>query len=383
MKLVGLTALAAALVVAVSGAARASDVLTFRGYGTAVVDGTLSPGEWDAAGRFDFQANRSPADGGGTVPATLFVMNDATNLYLAVRVAVTNLGNSAFDSLFQIGPEFGPGNDILRAVPWEFEDAHWQQTGSTWSWHADTVDGGTEDGTSRAQVIGGSAVFEVMHPLNTTDDLNDFSLSIPSHIEYVGLFQHCIASVCGVTNITAGAGKVVIVSGTHVPPDTTITAGPAEGAQVPDLEIFEFAGTDDIAPPNEITFQCKLDSGDWADCETSDWPGTDVDGWHTFAVRALDDMLNVDPTPAERRWRLDTTSPSRPKVLRRGRTLHFSANDPGTPRGQLHFRCALDGKRLHACGPRFRVRGGRHRVRVRAVDPAGNESGVKIVRLAH
>jgi len=49
-----------------------------RGYGTAVVDGVLAPGEWDAAGRLDFQANRSPADGGGTVPATLFVMNDGT-----------------------------------------------------------------------------------------------------------------------------------------------------------------------------------------------------------------------------------------------------------------------------------------------------------------
>ena len=82
--------------------------------------------------------------------------------------------------------------------------------GSTWSWHANTVDGGSQDGASRVHVIGGSAVFEVMHPLNTTDDLNDFSLSIPSHIEVSSAsFQHCIASVCGVTNITAGAGKVV------------------------------------------------------------------------------------------------------------------------------------------------------------------------------
>ena len=58
----------------------------------AVVDGVLSPGEWDTAGHYDFPANRSPAEGGGTVPATLFVMNDATNLYLALRVSVTTLG---------------------------------------------------------------------------------------------------------------------------------------------------------------------------------------------------------------------------------------------------------------------------------------------------
>ena len=69
-------------------------------------------------------------------------------------------------------------------------------------------------------------------------------------------------------------------------------------------------------------------------------------------------------------------------MLRRGRTLRFSATDAGTPRGNIHFRCALDAKRLHDCGSRFRVRAGRHRVRIRAVDPAGNESDVKIVRLA-
>ena len=90
MKLAGVTAFAAALVVAVSGAAQASDGLTLRGYGTAVVDGVLSPNEWERAGHFDFQANLAPAEGGGTVPATLLVMNDSTNLYLALRVAVAD-----------------------------------------------------------------------------------------------------------------------------------------------------------------------------------------------------------------------------------------------------------------------------------------------------
>ena len=64
------------ILVATTGAARASDGLSLRGYGTAVVDGVLSPNEWDRAAHYDFQANRSPAEGGGTVPATLFVMNE-------------------------------------------------------------------------------------------------------------------------------------------------------------------------------------------------------------------------------------------------------------------------------------------------------------------
>jgi hypothetical protein len=384
VKLASLIALAAALSVAMSGAAKASEGPTLRGYGTPVVDGVLAPGEWDTAGHYDFQANRSPAEGGGTVPATLFVMNDATNLYLALRVSVTGLGNSAFDGMFQV-PEspFGPGNDILRAVPWAFEDSHWHQTGpATWDWFTDTAFGGTQDGASHASANGGIGAFEVMHPLNTTDDLHDFSLAVPSHIDYVGLFQHCVAGSCAFTNITSGEGRVVVVSGTHIPPETTITAGPAEGAQVPDYENFEFAAADDVAPPSEITFQCSVDSEEWSDCETPYGPATTVDGWHTLRVRALDDMLNADPTPAQRRWRIDTQSPSKPHVVRKGKTLRLTATDRGTPSGSVRFRCAIDAKRLHLCASRLRVRlpAGRYVLRARAVDPAGNESDVKVLR---
>ena len=224
------------------------------------------------------------------------------------------------------------------------------------------------------RVSGGVAVYEVAHPLNSADDLHDFSLTVPSHVDYVGLFQHCIAGSCAFTNFTPYPSKIVVVSGTHIPPDTSITSGPADGAEVSEYATFDLAGSDDVAPPSEITFECKVDAQEWVPCETSFWSDATDEGWHTVSVRAFDDMLNVDPTPAERRWRLDTTSPSRPKVSRRGRTLRFSATDPGTPPGSIHFRCALDAKRLHDCGSRFRVRAGRHRVRVRAVDPAGNES---------
>jgi hypothetical protein len=385
VKLGVVIALAVALLATTSAAAGATGP-TLRGYGTAVVDGVLAPGEWDTAGHLDFQANRSPAEGGGTVPATLFVMNDATNLYLALRVAVTNLGNSAFDNYFEApGAPFAPGSDVLRVVPWTFEDSHWHQTSPmTWSQSLDTAFGGTQDGASQAQVNGGFGVFEVMHPLNSTDDLHDFSLTVPSHIEYVGLFQHCIASVCGITNITSGEGKVVVTSGTHVPPETTLTAGPAEGSEVPDYGTFEFSGTDDVAPAGEITFECRIDAADWSECESPFEPTATADGWHTLSIRALDDMANADPTPAQRRWRIDTQSPSKPKVIRKRMILGFSAKDQGTPSRRLRFRCAIDAKTLHACGARVRLRfpARRHILRVRAVDPAGNWSDLKVVRFA-
>lgn len=387
MKLAGITALAVALVVAVSGgAARGSDGLTVRGYGTAVVDGVLSPNEWDRAGHFDFQANLSPAEGGGTVPATLFVMNDSTNLYLALRVAVSDLGDSAFDTVFMpsdLDP-FGPGNDILRATPSVFEDDHYQQTApNSWDWVPDVADGGTSDGTAVVRQYSDAGVFEVSHPLDSADNGHDFSLSVPSHISFIASLQLCVAYSCGYTNVPGGSGKLVVVSGTPVPPDTRITAGPAEGAEVPDYYgNFEFQGIDDVAPPSEITFECKVDAGEWSECSTPYGPATTVDGWHTLSVRALDDMANVDPTPAVRHWRIDTLAPSKPKVVRRGATIRFSAKDRGTPGRRLRFRCAIDARLLHPCGSLLRVRlpARRHVLHVRAVDPAGNQSAVNTVR---
>jgi hypothetical protein len=198
-------------------------------------------------------------------------------------------------------------------------------------------------------------------------------------VTYFGTFWHCVDPPCVSTSV---AGAVVVVSGNRVPPDTRITGGPVEGSQVSDYGNWEFVGNDDVTPVGDLTYECKVDAGDWDACDSPYGPATTVDGWHTLSVRTLDDMLNADPTPAQRRWRIDTQAPSKPKVLRTRTMLRFLATDRGTPARTLRFRCAIDSKRLHACGSRLRVRltARRHVVRVRAVDPAGNQSDVKTVR---
>jgi hypothetical protein len=378
----------AALVVLASGSAAASDTLTLRGYGSAVIDGQLGQHEWDGAGLYDFQANRSPAEGGGTVPATLYVMNDATNLYLALRVAVTDIDYSSFDMEFLASGQnpFAPGSDILRTQSFFFEDYHYHESSpNSWTWLADVDDGGTHDGTATVGQQDGSWIFEVSHPLNSGDP-HDFNLTIPSHVRFYGTFWHCLVGPgCTTTHMPAdGFGDLVVVSGSRIAPDTTITAGPAEGSQTSDYGDWEFTGSDDVTPVADLTYECKVDEGAWSSCETPYGPATTVDGWHTLSVRALDDMLNADPTPAQRRWRIDTASPSKPKVSRQGRMLFFSAKDSGTPSRQVRYRCSIDSKRLHACGASIRIRfpARRHVLRARAVDPAGNESDLRIVRLA-
>jgi hypothetical protein len=386
VKLSALTATIAILAVFASGSASASDTgLSLRGFGTATIDGDLAPGEWNAAGKYDFMARRAPDEGGGTVPATLYVMNDATNIYLGLRVSVTNFGYSPFDAIFHApGPNpFGEGSDILRTLPTYFEDVHYHQTSPfEWSWLADVVDGGTRDGTSATQTHFGFIVYEVAHPLDSPDNRHDFSLAIPKHVTFVGSFQHCFNSCVGTFMPSSGFGEIVVVSGTHVPPNTRITAGPPNGAEVRDERTFEFTGTDDVAPADELRYECMVDGADWSDCE-SPVGGVVADGWHTLRVRALDDMLNADPSPTQRRWRIDSRPPSRPSVTLRNGVYRFSSKDRGTPARRIAFRCGVDTKRLHACGSRLRlkIRSGRHVLRVRAVDPASNQSGTTTVRL--
>jgi hypothetical protein len=62
--------------------------------GTAVVDGVLSPGEWDGTVSVRFGAVVPESAGGGEIPGTLQAMSDDVNLYVAVRL---ELPTPAFD----------------------------------------------------------------------------------------------------------------------------------------------------------------------------------------------------------------------------------------------------------------------------------------------
>ena len=384
-------ALVAILGVFSPGGASGAGEFSLRGFGAPVVDGMLGLGEWESAGRYDFMANRAPAEGGGTVPATLYVMNDSAKLYLGLRVSVTGLGYSVFDAVFHAPPPnpFGEGNDILRTSATSFEDLHYHFVPPfSYPWLADQADGGAIDGDGVGRTHGEFSVFEVAHPLDSTDDRHDFSLRIGKHARFVASFQHCLDSCVGTFMPSSGFGEIVAVSGTHIPPDTTITGGPRDGSEVREQTIFDFTGTDDVVNPADLTFECKVDAEEWSECESPTGEVVD-DGWHTLRVRALDDMLTVDPTPARRRWRLDTRPPASPKVagprLPRGTSpkYRFSSTDPGTPRRRIRFRCAFDTKRLHACRSAYRrhLLPGKHVLRVRAVDLAGNESGTTAVRV--
>lgn len=85
----------------------------------------------------------------------------------------------------------------------------------------------------------------------------------------------------------------------ETPPDTRIVAAPRIVAKQR-RATFHFVSTEVGS-----TFQCKRDGGVWNNCTSPRVYRRLPNGAHVFRVRAIDAAGNVDPTPAQRRWRIE------------------------------------------------------------------------------
>ena len=145
-----------------------------------VIDGVVGDAEWASASHALFSI-------GSIFVGHLWVMNDAENLYLAVKVHDSSL--TVMDRLY-----FGfdnnnngvreAGDDILGLMgDGTFMDLFWGPTTKF-----DTAEGGTSDGQGKSSGSGGYNYFEMSHPLNSADDAHDFSLAagntVGFHLEY-------------------------------------------------------------------------------------------------------------------------------------------------------------------------------------------------------
>ncbi len=164
-------------------------VATVSGLGTATVDGVMSAGEWDGAGSVDFSVI---VPEGGTTPGTVFVMNDANNLYLAIRFArpIVDPGNTAsfeFDNNHSgqldtgdDGIVFTPGLGFLDEVRGEEPPC----PPDTICSFTDIRLGGTNDGAGAFSNDGTFTVYEFSHPLDSADDAHDFSLGPGDTVDF-------------------------------------------------------------------------------------------------------------------------------------------------------------------------------------------------------
>jgi hypothetical protein len=86
-------------------------------------------------------------------------------------------------------------------------------------------------------------------------------------------------------------------------PETTIDSGPT-GLTADASPDFSFSASEPGA-----SFECRIDSGDFASCASPYTAAALADGPHSFEVRAIDAAANTDPTPAQRSFTVDSTAP--------------------------------------------------------------------------
>jgi hypothetical protein len=212
--------------------------------------------------------------------------------------------------------------------------------------------------------------------------------SCPSPNSYSGLglgthqFSVRAKDVAGNVDATPATQSWTITSpqppADTTPPDTSIGSAPASTTTATDAS-FAFSSSE-----SGSSFECKLDSGNWAGCASPKAYSALSVGAHQFSVRATDLAGNVDATPATQSWTVESPAPS-PDTTPPNTTITngpassttsasasfaFSSSESGSS-----FECKLDGGSYASCASPASSSGlgaAAHQFSVRATDAAGN-----------
>ncbi len=211
----------------------ANGALTLRGYGTAVVDGDARARRvGPAPAAYDFQANRC-AYRGRRDRARVVLRHERRDESLprAARRGRRTSATAPSTAIFLAPGRTRSAREATSSerVPTDFEDMPLPpdvavRVGAGWPTSAD---GGTQDGTSDVADARRVHRLRGLAPVRTAPTTCTTSASRSrAHRTFVGSFQHCRRLVRGTTITPSRVRQIVVVSGTHVPPNTSITAGP-------------------------------------------------------------------------------------------------------------------------------------------------------------
>jgi hypothetical protein len=162
---------------------------------------------------------------------------------------------------------------------------------------------------------------------------------------------------------------------TTPPPRPTITSAPGDPSNSASAT-FAFTDDDETA-----TFRCRIDGGSFTPCTSPTTYEGLSEGDHTFRVKAVDAAGNESDT-AQYSWTIDLTPPPPPEITSAppdpsnssSATFSFTDEDHSAA-----FSCRLDNDGFSSCSSPITYNGlgeGAHTFRVRARDPAGNESSI-------
>jgi hypothetical protein len=153
---------------------------------------------------------------------------------------------------------------------------------------------------------------------------------------------------------------------------------------------FAFLGSDRGSGVDH--FECSIDGPEFAMCASPLIYNNFADGPHSFQVRAQDNVVNLDSSPAFFNWTVDTSPPdtsidsvvdSNRNALTNGSntrsnsiTFTFSGIDAGNA-GVKRFECSIDNSDYVTCTSPFGfpnlLSDGSHTFKVRAEDNSGNK----------
>ncbi|MGE0868541.1 MAG: LamG domain-containing protein [Kofleriaceae bacterium] len=158
-----------------------------------------------------------------------------------------------------------------------------------------------------------------------------------------------------------------------VAPDTVLTEAP-DAVDNSVWVRFEFASGE----PN-VSFECTLDNAGYLPCTSGDRFGPVGDGQHVFTVRAKDRAGNLDGSPAQYTWSVDTAMPdteivSGPSGATSSNTATFTFISPDAGGGAA-FQCSLDDATWASCSSPKTYSGlaqREHTFAVRVRDAVGN-----------
>jgi hypothetical protein len=136
-------------------------------------------------------------------------------------------------------------------------------------------------------------------------------------------------------------------------------------------------GSFTFSASESATFQCRMDTGDWAGCSSPYSFSGLADGSHTFSVKATDLAGNLEAAGKSYTFSIDTTAPDttitgQPAALSNSASGTFAFTSPD---GAVTYQCKVDSGAWGHCNFAYsfsNLADGSHTFSVRGIDQSGN-----------
>ncbi|MFL5955433.1 MAG: PxKF domain-containing protein [Gaiellaceae bacterium] len=216
-----------------------------------IVNGDLSDSAWTGAPSYNLTFDN--------IPATVRYVHTATVLYVGVAVQDLAPGSPASMSVY-----FDNAHDGVKNVGDDAWNSFVGQTGGDFYWNGSTHDhdavaGGSSDTVSAATSASGNVVFEISHPLCSTDTGHDICASGGSTLgvqfQYEpGTGPGIFWDAPGASSSTEGDWGDLAIALDTTPPSVVVTA-PAAGSNLSGSAVPLTANASDNTGVDHVTFR--------------------------------------------------------------------------------------------------------------------------------